>query len=83
MSRHVSASGKASSLSPATDPSRKPQGFAPSSACAVTGWPVASAPAEIKQGVLAVNDLEVSERIMYHLYCPSSHKNMIKCALHK
>ena len=83
MSRHVSASLKASSLSPATDPSRKPQGFASSSSGALTGSPVASAPAEIKRGVLAVNDLDVSERIIYHLYCPSSHKNMIKCALQR
>ena len=65
MSCHVSASGKASSLSPATDPSYKPQGFASSSSCAVTGSPVASAPAEMKQGVLAVNDLEVRDRIIY------------------
>ena len=40
MSCHISASGKVSSLSPATNPSRKPQGFA-SSSCVVT--------AEIKQ----------------------------------
>ena len=46
MSCHVSLSGKASSLSPAMDPSHKPQGFA-SSSCAVTRSPVASAPAEI------------------------------------
>ena len=65
MSCHVSASGKASSLSPTTDPSCKPQGFASSSSCAFTVSPVASAPAEMKQGVLAVNDLEVSERIIY------------------
>jgi len=66
MSCHVSVSGKASSLSPTTDPSCKPQGFA-SSSCAVTRSPVASAPAEIKQGVLAVNDLEESERIIIYI----------------
>ena len=46
MSCHVSSSGKASSLSPATDPSHKSKGFA-SSSCAVTRSPVTSAPAEI------------------------------------
>ena len=46
MSCHVSSSGKASSLSPATDPSHRPKGFA-SSSCAVTRSPVTSAPAEI------------------------------------
>ena len=46
-------------------PALQAQGFASSSSCAVTGSPVASAPAEMKQGVLAVNDLEVSERIIY------------------
>ena len=35
-------------------PALQARGFASSSSCAVTGSPVASAPAEMKQGVLAV-----------------------------